>query len=233
MASRFTNPLLILFSAFSTAFLPIYYASRKAGPLDKENALAHVVRNTWSMAIFLFLTTAFLVPPAIEVMTSTRFHSAAPLVRILAFGFLGQAIYLLLTPEIFYQKKTWMISLVSFTGVAGQREGALLLVKRAGPAGVALAMVLGHVCSGLLAGFLSVRIKAPSQHWASLVRITLVGGVAGLFLLLPRPNSAYLEAALGAGVLAGFVFTLWVISDPALQDLIAACRRFTPRPSES
>ena len=233
MASRFTNPLLILFSAFSTAFLPIYYASRKAGSLDKENALAHIVRNTWSMAIFLFLTTAFLAPPAIEIMTSAKFHSAAPLVRILAFGFLGQAIYLLLTPEIFYQKRTWMISLVSFTGVVVNVLGSLLLVKRAGPAGVALAMVLGHVCTGMLAGCLSLRIKAPSQHWASLVRITLVGGVAGLCLLLPRPNSAILEAVMGSGILLGFVFTLWVMSDPSLQDLIAACRRFTARPSES
>jgi O-antigen/teichoic acid export membrane protein len=233
LASRFTNPLLILFAAFNTAFLPIYYASRKAGTLEKENALAHIVRNTWSLALFLFLVTAFLAPPAIEIMTSERFHSAAPLVRILAFGFLGQAIYLLLTPEIFYQKKTWMISLVSFSAVAVNVLVALLLVKGFGPAGVACAMVLGHVCSGLLAGLLSVRIKAPSQHWTSLAKITIVSSLAGLCLLLPRPNSAYLEAVMGMGILASFVVALWMMSDPSLQDLISTCRRLTARPTES
>ena len=173
------------------------------------------------------LITAFLAPPADrnhdldEVITVLP-----PLVRILAFGFLGQAIYLLLTPEIFYQKKTWMISLVSFSGVAVNVLGALLLVKAAGRCRRSYGRwSLVMFFTGLLAGFFSMLIKAPSQHWASLIRITLVGGVAGLFLLLPRPNSAYLEALLGMGILASFVLTLWIMSDPSLRDLITTCRR--------
>jgi O-antigen/teichoic acid export membrane protein len=226
LASRFTSPLLILFAAFSTAFLPIYYAFRKDGSLEKELGLAHVVRNTWTLALFLFLTAELLAPPAIEIMTPTRFHSAVPLVRILAFGFLGQAIYLLLTPEIFYQKKTWMISLVSLTGVVVNVLTALVLLKRYGPAGIAWAAVFGQVSSGILAGLFSLRIGAPPQHWQSLAKITVVGSIVCLTLLMPRPANAYLEAALGVGILIGFVMTMWMMSDPALKDLTRVFKQF-------
>lgn len=233
IAYRFTNPLLILFSAFSTAFLPIYYASRTDHAQEKENALAHVVHNTWSLALFLFLAAALLAPPAIEIMTPARFHEAAPLVRVLAIGFLGQAIYLLLTPEIFYQRKTWMISLVSFSGVAINVVVALMLVKRLGAAGVAWASVLGQLCSGVLAGLLSLRIGAPPQRWGNLAKVTLVGCFLSLSLLIPKPTSPYLEAALGVAALICFILALWGIADPALKDLVDTCRRIRSRLSES
>ncbi len=225
IASRFTNPLFILFSAFSTAFLPIYFASRTKGAQDRENSLAHVIRNTWVFALFLFLTTTFLAPPAIDIMTPARFHSAAPLVRILAFGFLGQAIYLLLTPEIFYQKKTWMISLVSLTGVAVNVLCTLSLIKSFGAVGVAWATVLGQTCSGILAGIISFRIGAPAQHWQNLIKVTMVAGVVSLGLLVPRPENALLEAALGATVLICFILTLWIMSDPTIDDLLRLLKR--------
>lgn len=233
IASRFISPLLILFSAFSTAFLPIYYASRKEATSDKVNALAHVVHNTWSLALFLFLAAALLAPPAIEIMTPLRFHAAIPLVRILAFGFLGQAIYLLLTPEIFYQKKTWMISIVSFTGVAVNVVTTLLLLEKYGAVGVAWASVLGQVSSGMLAGFLSLRIGATAQHWRDLAKVTIVTILLSLCLLMPRPDNAYLEAAFGVGVLISFVVVLWALADPALQDLLRLLKRLRAGLSES
>lgn len=219
LASRFTNPLYILFSALSTAFLPLYYAARKEGSKHSAESLARTVRNSWFVALFLFLAAVFLAPPAIEIMTPPRFHSAAPLVHVLAFGFLGQAVYLLLTPEIFYQKKTWMISLVSVFGVAVNISATILLVKSYGLTGVAWAGSLGQLAIGFLGGAFSLYIGGHSQHWTSLVRVTGVAMVIGLAMLLPCPTNPYSAIVVGFGLLAGFVVLTWTLGDPSIRDL--------------
>jgi O-antigen/teichoic acid export membrane protein len=221
IASRFTNPLMIVFTAFNTAFIPIYFAARKHESAESENNLIAAVRNTWTLALFLFLSTICMAPAAIVIMTPERYHAAAPLVRVLAVGLMGQAVYLLLTPEIFYQKKTWMITVVTFFGVAVNVGLALSLVDRYGLYGVAWSTALGQVASGILGGVLSYTLERRSSlKWSCIARTTLIAAAVGsLLFFFQNPTNPYLEFLRGAGLVALFLALSWVSGDPSLRQL--------------
>ncbi|CAN5517437.1 N/A [soil metagenome] len=220
IASRFTNPLMIAFTAFNTAFIPIYFAARKHESAEAEENLTSAVRNTWTLALFLFLGTICLAPPAILIMTPQPYHAAAPLVRVLAVGLMGQAIYLLFTPEIFYRKKTWMITVVTFFGVTVTVGMSNLLVDRYGLYGVAWSTAMGQVASGLLGGILSFSLERRSSlKWSCIARTTLIAAAVGSLLLLPEPINPFLALLRGAGLVATFVALSWVFGDPSLRQL--------------
>jgi O-antigen/teichoic acid export membrane protein len=218
IASRFTNPLMIVFTAFNTAFMPIYFAARNHESPESEASLIKAVRNTWTLSLFLFLATVLLGPSVIEIATPSRYHSAAPLVRILAVGLLGQATYLFLTPEIFYQKKTWMISLITFFGVLVNVTMSFLLVNRYGAYGVAWACAGGQIASGFLGGILSHSLERRiSFEWRCIARTTLVAsGVGSVLFFLPTANP-YVEFVRGCGLLIAFLALAWMLGDPPVR----------------
>ena len=218
IASRFTNPLLIVFTAFNTAFMPIYFAARKHESAESEANLIKAVRNAWTLTLFLFLSTVLLGPPLIELMTPNRYHSAAPLVRILAIGLLGQAVYLLMVPEIFYQKKTWMISLITFFGVVVNVVMSVLLVNRYGAYGVAWASAAGQIGSGLMGGILSHTLERRiSFNWRCIARTSLAATCVGSVLIFLGAAGPYVELLRGIGLLFAFLMLAWVLGDPSIR----------------
>ncbi len=218
IASRFTNPLMIIFTAFNTAFMPIYFAARKHESAESEASLIKAVRNTWTLSLFLFLATVLLGPAVIEIVTPSRYHTAAPLVRILAVGLLGQAAYLFVTPEIFYQKKTWMISLITAFGVVINVTMSLLLINRYGAYGVAWACAGGQIASGILGGILSHTLqRRTSFDWLNISRTTLAAASVGSVLFLLAAASPYVEFIRGCGLLIAILVLAWLLGDPSVR----------------
>jgi O-antigen/teichoic acid export membrane protein len=212
---------MIIFTAFNTAFMPIYFAARKHESAESEKNLIRAVRNSWTLALFLFLSTILLGPAAIQIMTPVRYHSAAPLVRILAVGLLGQAVYLLMVPEIFYQKKTWMISLITFVGVVVNIGMSMLLVARFGVYGVAWATAAGQIGSGIMGGIMSHTLeRRTSFHWNSITRTTLAAALVGSTLFLLEGASPYVEFFRGCGLLAVFLVLAWLLGDPSIRGAV-------------
>jgi O-antigen/teichoic acid export membrane protein len=217
IAGKFSQPLSIIFSAFSTAFLPIYFSARRDDSAEHRELVRRTVCGTWVCAVLLCLAAMLLGPAAIRIMTPPRYHDAAQLVHVLAIGFLGQGAYSLFSPEIAYTNKTWCLSLASITAVLLNVGGAFVFVRAYGATGVAWALVLGQFGGAGICGFFALRLIRWPYAWGALLRVTLAGALAASFPFVFQPSNPWLQGAFGLGALLFFVLLLWVVGDPTIK----------------
>lgn len=226
VATRFTLPLTLAVTAFQRAYQPVYFAIREAREQEDLDRLVTTVRDVWAAALALALAGGLGGPALVRLMTPAEYHAAAPLITILAFGFLGHMAYTLLASEIYFLKKTWLVPLVSVSSLVATVGVTALTVDRFGAVGVAWANSASMLAAALVAGNLAVRLVDLPHDWLSLVRSTLIGGgllVAALFqpALDPLP-----QLALGGGALLLFAALLWLTGDPSIRHGWALCRRW-------
>jgi O-antigen/teichoic acid export membrane protein len=222
IASRFTQPLTVVFFAFSTAFQPIYFAARRDDSPRHREVLRQTISNIWVLAVFLCLAATSLAPPAIRIMTPPRFHDASALVPILALGLLGGSVHHLLSPEIYYQKRTWLISLTSGSGVIVNTVSTIILVRPFGAAGAAWATVAGQFATAIILISLTLKLGAIPQPWAKLFRVGAIGGVLGAIHFALHPDNPWMEVLQGIGILTVFLGSLWLVGDESITRLLRA-----------
>ena len=70
VAQRFVLPLMVLASAFQTAFLPIYFSLRKDHTPKNVDTLVRTARFVWASAILVAIGATFLAPPVLRLMTA-------------------------------------------------------------------------------------------------------------------------------------------------------------------
>jgi O-antigen/teichoic acid export membrane protein len=216
MAAKFAQPLSILFSAFSTAFVPIYFSARRDDSPEHRELVRRTVCGTWLGAVFLCLAATLLGPPAIRIMTPPKFHDAAPLVQVLALGFLGQAAYSLFSPEIAFANKTWRLSMVSMTSILLNVGGAFAFVRSYGAVGVAWGAALGQIGGAVLCGCFAISLVRWPYAWGALLRVTVTGVLAAAVAFIIEPEAPWLQCLFDLGLLLGFVFFLWLVGDPTI-----------------
>ena len=219
LANRVTSPLSILSQAFQTAYVPEYFAARKDGGRAALQSIAKVESSFWTIGVQGTLATAILGPAVVTLMTPQRFHPAAPLVPILALGFLAQMLYALMSPEMFYLKKRWLPPLVTCANILTTILLTLALVSRYGAHGVAWASVVGTVAGSLVCIFLAARTAPIPHDWTSLVRALAVSSAAFAIFMLLTPKSPVAALASGAGVLAANALVLFLAGDPLMRRL--------------
>ena len=219
LANRVTSPLSILSQAFQTAYVPEYFAARKDGSAGALQSLAKAESSFWTVGVQGTLAAAVLGPTAVTLMTPHRFHAAAPLVPILALGFLAQMLYALMSPEMFYVKKRWLPPLVTGTNIATTVLLTFALVKPYGAHGVAWASVAGSMAGGLVCILLAARTAPIPHDWTSLFRAVGVSltAFAGFTLLTPARPVASL--AFGASIVAANALVLFLAGDPLMRRL--------------
>ena len=223
-ATRFTQPLTMLGTAFSTAFNPIYYSTRKEStPLGMQR-LAETARNVWAIAVFGALGVALLGPSAI-VFLPPEYHAAAPLLPIVVLGFLGMVVNSLFNPEIYYSKQTWWVPAVAYSSSAVNVTLSWLLVGRYGAAGVAWGTVGQALVSSILFVIISLRLVKIPHQWFSLLRISVCGAAAASALLWTPQDNVVVQ--FGVGMLGVIVFPmlLWLTGDRSIREGLQLLRR--------
>lgn len=148
LATRFVQPLQLIYSAFNQAYTPIYFALRGEGA-SKER-IHNYSRLIWMVSAILFLGTLFIIPPLIPILTPPRFHQCSTLVPILASGFLWQVIYTITAIDLFYIKKNKFVPFITLGGLIANILMTIVLVSSLGNEALAWAQVFGSVVIAFL-----------------------------------------------------------------------------------
>jgi O-antigen/teichoic acid export membrane protein len=231
LAIRVTQPLNLLGIAFQTAYNPIYFSVRKEGTASGLHRLAVSARNVWAGAVGCAVAAALLGPPLVVLVTPKDFHPAAPILPILAIGFLGMMAYNLLGPEIFYRKRTWLLPVIVYASAAVDIAICVLTAETYGAVGVAWASTARLLITAVIAGVISCRLIRIPYAWFSMVRIVVCGLLAAVPMLLLSSQNPWVSLAYGVAGAAAYLALLWIAGDPSIRDVAGFVRRrFGPRP---
>lgn len=224
VASRFARPLSIVIMAFSTAYTPIYFAHRNDGSEDAHRALARATSAAWMLGVWGCLGVSTLGPLAIIAMMPAQFHEAATLVPWLALGWMAQVLSVVGSSEVYFQKATWFVPVVTAGVVVAQLAGTIALAKPFGATGLAIASAIGLWVNGLLfVGYSRHKVQLPIRWWA-LLRATVLGLGLGLHALLGPWTSFWQRLGVSLAVCAAFPAFLWVLRDPMVFEAAALVR---------
>lgn len=202
LALRFIQPLDIFYNMFNRAFSPVYFSLRKE---DKEASIKNIYQMVVLGASVLFSSVFILLPALIPIMTPERFHQAADLVPILAIGFIGQVFYMLFTAEIFYNKKTKFISIISGMGVVVNLVITVAFIDTLGVYAITWANSLGFIAWAVAAYFYSDKeflryFKVKNIGLAILVATTTVA-----FSFVLQKDAIFLRSLFVACIIVFFV----------------------------
>jgi len=161
IAYRFITPLTLIYTAFNAAFQPVFFSLRKKGDAEVPRLLLII----WIFSVGIFVLAILLGPPLVKLIIPDSFEEASYLVPILAWGFLGQAAYLIFTSEIFFQKKTRYMPLITVTGTTANILLSYILVKSWGAIGLAWATSAGFIIMGLLGALIFNKISSYRIQW--------------------------------------------------------------------
>jgi O-antigen/teichoic acid export membrane protein len=233
LAIRVTQPLNLLGIAFQTAYNPIYFSVRKEDTASGLQRLAVSARNVWAAAVGCSVAAALLGPPLVVLVTPKDFHPAAPLMPILAIGFLGMMAYNLLGPEIFYRKRTWLLPVIVYGSAAVDITISVLTAETYGATGVAWASTARLLITALIAGIISCRLIRIPYPWFSLARIVVCGLLVAVLALLLRSRNPWVSVASGVTGVATYLALLWISGDPSIREIATFIgRRLRPRSAE-
>lgn len=224
LASRVVGPLTILGAAFSTAYTPEYFAARNDGSEAARDALMKIESGIWTLGVLGSLGAASLGPSAVVLLTPETFHGAAPLIPVLALGLLGQVLFALTSPEMFYAKRSWLPLAVTASNIAATVVVTLLLVRQYGAFGVAWGSVAGSVTGGVVCGLAARRVEPIRHDWLGLLRAPLLAGVTAAILLTLGTREPVSALLLGIAALVSNVLLLWIAGDPAIRRIVMEVR---------
>ena len=173
-----------------TAFSPIYFSMRKDFDRGQptERNIYDLIQVVLYSSVCLFFIVVALFPTVVLIVTPERFHGAALLIPVLAFGFMGQMIYNVSFIEFFYLKKTYYTLLVTGLSFLVNVFLSLILVDSYGAIGVSWAYSCGLLSSGVLAVLLRFRfttVKLPLTH---LIVALLLSAITYLAFANPLSN---------------------------------------------
>jgi O-antigen/teichoic acid export membrane protein len=221
---RFVAPLSILTNAFKDAYVPVYFAVRKAGRATEHAQLVAAERSVWMTAVFGYVLVSVLGPGVVALMTPPQFHAAGSLLPILGLGFLAQVFQRLLGPEIYYSKKTYLVPVLGLSAGAVTVTITALTAERLGAHGAAWAMSAGLVVSAALAGVFSTRLGDVRHDWQGFIRVTIAGAACTWLGLAASAADFGWRTTAGVGAVLLFPLLLYLFGDITLGDVLRRVR---------
>ncbi len=166
VAAQVTSVMLIALSAFNRAWSP-YLFSRLPGATDATRI--EVVRKSYLvMAAFVVFFVLFnaAVPLLYQWLIDPKFHPSQEFVPWLSLGYLFTAVYLTYVDYIFYEKKTHILSMITFVNMSTNLLLNYLLIGAFGALGAAVAFACTMFLVMVLAFVISRRLHPmPWFYW--------------------------------------------------------------------
>ncbi len=153
----------IIATAFNQAFSPYLYKKLVNITNDEKYTLVKYT-YIYFVAIFVFaaLISAFM-PWIITNFLDERYIAAKKFIPWVAFGFAFSGMYYMVVNYIFYEKKTYILSLITFFSGILHVLFSYTFIKVYGEMGVAYAMTLSSFIMFILVWVLSARVY--SMPW--------------------------------------------------------------------
>lgn len=184
VASNLALPMFIIVLGFGQAFMPAY--ARAADAENAAESLRLTIASQVAVMSVLCLTCAALAPPAIHLLTDSRYASAAGLAPWIVLGYGFQGFYAIPMNGItLTHGKTKGLALVSGTGAATNIGLIVWLAPMYGLEAVAIASAVGY--AALLVGvcFFAIYRRAKLPYpWIRIVAVVgfTLAGYAGCAL---------------------------------------------------
>lgn len=215
---RFTSPLSVLSSALFRAYGPVYFAVRTAWSEPASLKLRTASRSLVFVICLLSISAGLLGPSAVRILLPPSYHTAAGIIPVLILGYLPQVLGGIFSPEIHFQKRTWVTPLLSGSGAVVALGLAWVLVPSHGAMGAAWALAIGLLVQTTITVWIS-SLWSPIRHtWGAILKTVGLSFIVLCACTLAPTWNAWLSAGVGVLVLAGFVLLLWATGDPAARD---------------
>lgn len=204
IAGILATPMMMLMIALNQGFSPTY-AGAGAGR-HSATELSNVVALQLTVVVGLTLAGAMLGPPLVEILTTSDYHGAAPLVPwiVLGYGFLGVYFVPMNGATLGAGRSTfaWVATALS---AATNIALLFLLVPRYGVYWTAVASAIGYlVLLVLTAIWAHARPNPVSYDWLRIGQAVAAGLLAYLGATLSSPDSPALAVIVQTGWLLAF-----------------------------
>jgi len=216
--------------SFDGAFQPTFM---RESVLDKKAAteMTKGVMTKWmGVMMAAYLALALFSEELITVMTPPSYHSAYRFVPILAGAFVFRSCYNFATNTIVFEKKTYVIPLITFSAGMFNIAANLLLIPRFGVIAAAWTTLLSFAITFALALYFSNRCYPLQYEWGKLARMSALAVSALLVTLALRTGNIWVNAAIkAAAVMATGHFLLKWNGESALSAVRTVWRIATTR----
>jgi O-antigen/teichoic acid export membrane protein len=212
VASNLALPMFIIVLGFGQAFMPAYARAGKAENADESLRLT--ISAQVAVMSVLCLACAALAPPAIHLLTDSRYASAAGLAPWIVLGYGFQGFYAIPMNGItLTHGNTKGLAVISGTGAATNVGLIVWLAPKYGLEAVAIASAVGY--AALLAGvslFAIYRRATLSYPWPQILIIVglALAGYAGSVLTSGDSN-----------ILSVGVRLAWILATTGVIGLVA------------
>lgn len=225
VGATFAGLAALPINAFQTAWGPFslsIFKHERAGEI-----FSSVARLTALVIFPLCLVLAGIAAPAIELLASAKYLSAAVVVFPLTLGLAIQGLGYVLEIGMFFAKRSDLSAWAYVAYLAGAFAGVALLAEPFGIVGVACALTLGQAARTVVACVLAERVHPLNWPAAALLLPPLltIGAYAACTLAIP-PDQPALFAALcvGSGALLALVGWRHLFSAAERRNLVAVIR---------
>jgi O-antigen/teichoic acid export membrane protein len=176
IALKLLLPAVILIEAGQKAFFPLFIKARDRSATEPEEA-NRIIRLFFRLGILALISVLFIAPFLMGLLFDSRYHVDWIIFLYLIIGMFFNLLYRLLISEIFYQKLTKKIPLVSLISGCIVLTISYILVPYKGLLGSSISMALGSVSAALIAFLLFRTHIKPTLLLIDKLAIFLVGGV--------------------------------------------------------
>lgn len=165
LARRILVPLAILTTAFSTAYLPVYYRHRSQALQHQKTSPLHAAPLGFGLALLGTTTLALIAGPiCVETLLPARLHLAAPLVVVVGIERFLTGMHALYGSELLYRAQSWRLASSATLALLTTLMAMSFATPAYGALGAACASLLG---TAVLVGMRLVWLRptfAPHTH---------------------------------------------------------------------
>jgi len=169
-------PAVILIEAGQKAFFPLYIKARDRSATEYEEA-NRILRLFFRLGILTLISILFIAPLLMNFLFDSRYHVDWIIFLYLIIGMFFNLLYRLLISEIFYQKLTKRLPLVSLISGCIVLIISYILVPDKGLLGTSISIAIGSAFTVLTTLVLFRPYIKPTLLFIDKLAIFLVGGI--------------------------------------------------------
>lgn len=211
IANRFMSPVLIIGTAFTSSYIPVYFETRESNNQEGLDKLMTASNRIWLLANLVFVCMSILGPLLIVLLTPIKYHSGSSLIPILSFSYLSGMFSDLYCQEIYYSKKTYWVSLIAAMRFVVNISIVLLTMNSLGIYSIPLSLLAESLMITIISYIVSqniFHIKKDYKFIITNLMLSLTTSVIFFILLLGKQPFVYLVLA-GCGLLMTYLIILF------------------------
>jgi O-antigen/teichoic acid export membrane protein len=216
-ASKLALGILILISAFQTAWVPFANSIPDDADARRTYRLAFSYWSIWTVWALVAISVA--APPYLHLLMPRAWWPAADIVPLLLAGLVLWGAYMIINIGVNRSKRTRLTPLVTATAAAVNIGLNFLLIPAWGVVGAAVSTVVGFGLLVLL-GWLNAQTGFPVPYdWGRVGRIWLAAAGLVALSVWVVPETGPVGLAARAGLVAAFPVALLAVGAVSVRDL--------------